>query len=67
MEEERAVETPVRMFRRTDGTRAEMVDVSEQVTGWTGHLFRPVRIWPAVYPKGLAWTCLKADWTEGGG
>ena len=65
MEEERAAETPVRMFRTCDGLRVELVDVTESSDAWRGCLFRPVRFGPTVYPKGTPWTVVKDDccWT----
>ena len=64
MDSERLPESPVRMFRRYDTVRVEMVDVAETDSGWTGHLFRPVTIGGVRWNRGTARTCSKKNWQE---
>jgi len=64
MTSEREAETPVRIYRRMDGLRVELLDVQDQRAGWLGYLFRAVTAGALIYRKGALWFCERATWVE---
>ncbi len=55
---------PVRIFRNRAGTRVELTGVEPSALGWTGYLFRPLKLAAGTYSAGSFWALQAVNWSE---